>query len=206
MAASSPPRVSFSAWPRRPHRKARSCLPASRAWLPGPCRWRPVNMSRSARSPTPSMRIWHARAASWWTIRLRARRAGADLSGARRRGRACAAGGRPTHGQGRIGRPCARRAGHFGDNDGAPGAGRARLRGDVLHRSATPLALVLLSPTRWILPVVAAGSLLSLAVLGMVGARAGGATLLKPTVRVTFWGAFAMALTAGIGALVGKAV
>jgi hypothetical protein len=45
-----------------------------------------------------------------------------------------------------------------------------------------------------------------LAVLGVLGARAGGAEVLKPTLRVTFWGAFAMALTAGIGALVGKAV
>ena len=72
--------------------------------------------------------------------------------------------------------------------------------------AAAPLALVLVSPTRWLLPVVAAGSLVSLALLGMVGARAGGAKLLKPTIRVTFWGAFAMALTAGIGALVGKAV
>jgi len=72
--------------------------------------------------------------------------------------------------------------------------------------AAAPLALVLVSPTRWLLPVVAGGSLVSLAVLGMVGARAGGAKLFKPTIRVTFWGAFAMALTAGIGALVGNAV
>ena len=45
-----------------------------------------------------------------------------------------------------------------------------------------------------------------LAALGMVAAKAGGADVLKPTIRVTFWGAFAMALTAGIGALVGKAI
>jgi hypothetical protein len=43
-------------------------------------------------------------------------------------------------------------------------------------------------------------------VLGAVGARAGGSALLKPTLRVTFWGAFAMAATAVIGALVGRAV
>lgn len=40
----------------------------------------------------------------------------------------------------------------------------------------------------------------------MIGARTGGADILKPTVRVTFWGALAMALTAGIGAVVGKVV
>jgi len=45
-----------------------------------------------------------------------------------------------------------------------------------------------------------------LAVLGAVGAKTGGAGLLKPTLRVTFWGAFAMALTAGIGAIFGKAI
>ena len=72
--------------------------------------------------------------------------------------------------------------------------------------AAAPLALVLVSPARWLLPVVSVGSLVFLAALGMIGARAGGADILKPTIRVTFWGAFAMALTAGIGALVGKAV
>jgi VIT1/CCC1 family predicted Fe2+/Mn2+ transporter len=43
-------------------------------------------------------------------------------------------------------------------------------------------------------------------VLGAIGAKAGGAGILKPTIRVTFWGAFAMAVTAGIGLLIGKAV
>ena len=38
------------------------------------------------------------------------------------------------------------------------------------------------------------------------GSQAGGAAVLKPTLRVAFWGAFAMAVTAGIGALIGKAV
>ena len=51
--------------------------------------------------------------------------------------------------------------------------------------------------------VVAVASLVFLALLGIVGAKAGGADLIKPTVRVTFWGALAMALTTGIGALFG---
>ncbi|RVA18335.1 VIT family protein, partial [Mesorhizobium sp. M7D.F.Ca.US.004.03.1.1] len=45
-----------------------------------------------------------------------------------------------------------------------------------------------------------------LAVLGAIGAKAGGANVLRATVRVTFWGALAMALTAGIGAVVGTAI
>jgi vacuolar iron transporter family protein len=72
--------------------------------------------------------------------------------------------------------------------------------------AAAPLALVLISPMSWLLPIVSFGSLIFLGVLGMVGARAGGAGILKPTFRVMFWGALAMALTAGIGALVGRAV
>ena len=71
---------------------------------------------------------------------------------------------------------------------------------------AAPLGLVLVAPANWLLSVVSIGSLGFLAALGMIGAKAGGADILKPTIRVTFWGAFAMALTAGIGALVGKAV
>ena len=58
----------------------------------------------------------------------------------------------------------------------------------------------------WLVPAVAAGSLLALAVLGWLGAKTGGADVLKPVLRVTFWGALAMAVTYGIGALVGTAV
>jgi vacuolar iron transporter family protein len=72
--------------------------------------------------------------------------------------------------------------------------------------AAAPLLLVLVSPSNVLIPAVAIGSLLFLSLLGAVGAKAGGAGLLKPTIRVTFWGAFAMALTAGIGAVFGKVV
>ena len=61
-------------------------------------------------------------------------------------------------------------------------------------------------PPAWLVAVVSVASLLFLAVLGAVGAKAGGANVLTATVRVTFWGALAMALTAGIGAVVGRAV
>ena len=53
---------------------------------------------------------------------------------------------------------------------------------------------------------VTIASLLFLALLGAIGAYAGGAVVWRATLRVTFWGALAMALTAGIGALVGTAV
>ncbi len=70
--------------------------------------------------------------------------------------------------------------------------------------AAGPLALVVLSPASQLLYVEAGGSLILLAILGMIGARIGGAGLLIPTIRVTFWGALAMAITTGIGVLVGK--
>lgn len=72
--------------------------------------------------------------------------------------------------------------------------------------AAMPLLMVLLVPGLMLVYAVAIGSLLFLALLGAIGAKAGGANILKATARVTFWGAFAMALTAGIGALVGTAV
>jgi VIT1/CCC1 family predicted Fe2+/Mn2+ transporter len=72
--------------------------------------------------------------------------------------------------------------------------------------AAAPLALVLLSPSALLIPIVAAGSLLFLAVLGFLGAKIGGAAILTPIVRVTFWGALAMAVSAGIGAMVGTVV
>ena len=69
-----------------------------------------------------------------------------------------------------------------------------------------PLAIAYLSPATLVAPLVSAGSLVFLAILGALGASVGGASILKPTVRVTFWGALAMALTAGVGALFGTAV
>jgi VIT1/CCC1 family predicted Fe2+/Mn2+ transporter len=72
--------------------------------------------------------------------------------------------------------------------------------------AAAPLALVLLSPASLLIPIVSAGSLLFLAVLGFLGAKTGGAAVLTPIIRVTFWGALAMAVTAGIGAIVGTVV
>lgn len=72
--------------------------------------------------------------------------------------------------------------------------------------AALPLGIVVLAPAGLLVEIEAAGSLLFLALLGAIGARAGGAPMLKATLRVTFWGALAMALTAGVGRLVGTAV
>jgi VIT1/CCC1 family predicted Fe2+/Mn2+ transporter len=72
--------------------------------------------------------------------------------------------------------------------------------------AALPLAVVPLIPTAWIAPAVAVTALLGLIVLGAVGARAGGAPIGKSVVRVAFWGAAAMGVTAGIGRLFGAVV
>jgi len=72
--------------------------------------------------------------------------------------------------------------------------------------AALPLLLVLVLPRSALIPVVAVASLVFLALLGAVGARAGAANVWRAMVRVAFWGALAMGLTAGIGALVGTAV
>jgi VIT1/CCC1 family predicted Fe2+/Mn2+ transporter len=69
-----------------------------------------------------------------------------------------------------------------------------------------PLLMAIVAPPAYVTPVVAAASLIALALLGAIGASAGGANVLRATLRVTFWGALAMAATAGIGALVGTAV
>jgi VIT1/CCC1 family predicted Fe2+/Mn2+ transporter len=66
-----------------------------------------------------------------------------------------------------------------------------------------PLAIALLSTRFAVIPAVAVGSLLSLALLGGLAARAGGANLAIGAARVSIWGALAMAATAGVGALFG---
>jgi VIT1/CCC1 family predicted Fe2+/Mn2+ transporter len=72
--------------------------------------------------------------------------------------------------------------------------------------AALPLLAVIVSPGRFIIASVAVSSLVYLAILGAIGANAGGANMVKASLRVGFWGALAMAVTAGIGLLIGKAV
>jgi len=71
--------------------------------------------------------------------------------------------------------------------------------------AALPLATVLLFPGPSLPWIVAAASLVFLAILGALGARAGNAPMARPVLRVTFWGALAMAATMAIGSLFGAA-
>jgi VIT1/CCC1 family predicted Fe2+/Mn2+ transporter len=72
--------------------------------------------------------------------------------------------------------------------------------------AALPLSMVLIMPRPALVAGVSIASLVFLGLLGAIGARAGGANVGKATLRVTFWGALAMALTAGIGAIFGTVV
>jgi VIT1/CCC1 family predicted Fe2+/Mn2+ transporter len=69
--------------------------------------------------------------------------------------------------------------------------------------AALPLLVVLLVPASVLMVSVSAGSLLFLVLLGVLAGSTGGSSMLTSAVRVTFWGAMAMALTAGVGALFG---
>ena len=72
--------------------------------------------------------------------------------------------------------------------------------------AALPVLAVAVVPPGIMIASVVLVSLVVLGVLGAVGARVGGAGILRPTLRVLIWGAAAMAITAGIGRLVGTAV
>jgi VIT1/CCC1 family predicted Fe2+/Mn2+ transporter len=69
--------------------------------------------------------------------------------------------------------------------------------------AALPLLLVLVVPEQRLVPAVAGISLACLALLGGLAAQAGGASVRVAALRVVFWGALAMGLTAGIGAIFG---
>ncbi|NMG54187.1 VIT1/CCC1 transporter family protein [Aromatoleum aromaticum] len=69
--------------------------------------------------------------------------------------------------------------------------------------AALPLAVTALAPAQGLIAWVSGTSLAFLALLGAVAARVGGASVLTGAWRVTFWGALAMAVTAGVGALFG---
>jgi vacuolar iron transporter family protein len=77
--------------------------------------------------------------------------------------------------------------------------------GSFAAGAALPLLLVLLLPASLRMAGLAGGALFLLALLGLVAARAGGAPLLASVMRIVFWGALAMGLTAAVGALFGVA-
>lgn len=72
--------------------------------------------------------------------------------------------------------------------------------------AAMPLLVVLLVPTSSLVWAVSGSSLFFLALLGSLAARAGGSSVWRAAARVTFWGALAMGLTAGVGALFGASL
>jgi vacuolar iron transporter family protein len=72
--------------------------------------------------------------------------------------------------------------------------------------AAMPLLAVAIVKDSILIPVVCGTSLIFLAILGAVAARVGGGAVATGAVRVTFWGALAMGLTAGVGALFGTTV
>ncbi len=71
--------------------------------------------------------------------------------------------------------------------------------------AAIPLLTIYLSPHRMVVPIVGAAALVMLATLGGIAASVGGAPITKAVVRVGFWGAVAMASTAGVGWIFGVA-
>ncbi len=101
-------------------------------------------------------------------------------------------------------------AAHARDEIGITEVGKARPIQAAFSSAATftvgaalPLITAWLTPLSHVISAVAMLSLVFLAVLGSIAARAGGAPMLRGTARVTFWGALAMALTAVVGRLFG---
>ena len=76
--------------------------------------------------------------------------------------------------------------------------------GSFVVGAAMPLLVAVFVPGRLLIPIVAGTSLVFLAILGGVAARIGGARTIPGAMRVTFWGAFAMAATAAVGSLFGR--
>lgn len=72
--------------------------------------------------------------------------------------------------------------------------------------AVVPLAVVVVAPGSLLVGLVSGSALIGLALLGGLGAKAGGAGVMKAVLRVTFWGALAMGLTAGIGRIFGTVV
>lgn len=102
---------------------------------------------------------------------------------------------------------------HARDEIGISEDGRAQPIQAAVYSAVTfsigaslPLATAYLVPLDHLIPAVAIYSLIFLAILGILAARAGGASKTIGALRVTFWGALAMAITAGVGSLVGATV
>jgi len=102
---------------------------------------------------------------------------------------------------------------HARDEIGISEDGRAQPIQAALYSAVTfsigaalPLATAYLIPLDQLIPAVAIYSLIFLAILGILAARAGGASKTIGALRVTFWGALAMVITAGVGNLIGTVI
>jgi len=102
---------------------------------------------------------------------------------------------------------------HARDELGISATGTARPIQAALTSAATfsigavlPLLIVMFAPDKNLIIFVSSASLLFLALLGTLAAYTGGSSIIKSAFRVTFWGALAMGLTAGVGAFFGTAV
>jgi VIT1/CCC1 family predicted Fe2+/Mn2+ transporter len=78
--------------------------------------------------------------------------------------------------------------------------------GSFAAGAAMPVLVTAIAPEAALIPIVSGASLVLLALLGGMAARIGGAAVATGAIRVTFWGALAMAATAGVGELFGTAV
>ena len=76
--------------------------------------------------------------------------------------------------------------------------------GSFAAGAVMPLLVTIVAPSAAVIPLIAGTSLVVLALLGATAARAGGAGVMVGALRVTFWGALAMGMTAGVGSLFGK--
>jgi VIT1/CCC1 family predicted Fe2+/Mn2+ transporter len=95
----------------------------------------------------------------------------------------------------------------FSDNTGANPLLAAAASAFAFSAGAVlPTLVAVLAPREQLIATVSIATLIFLVALGALGGWLGGATLVRPALRVGFWGAMAMAVTAGIGALVGKAL
>jgi VIT1/CCC1 family predicted Fe2+/Mn2+ transporter len=67
-----------------------------------------------------------------------------------------------------------------------------------------PLLVAAIAPAQWAIPAIALSALISLAILGGIAAKAGGAPIGPGIIRITFWSALAMGVSSGVGALFGS--
>ena len=191
--------------PRQRPPRATYCLRVSLVSSLAPCPWRRGSMSRSVRNPIPSRPISHERDANFRKIQNSRKRnwpksmsRGVELELARQVARQLMAkDALGAHARDELGISEISQRGRC-----RPPSHQLRLF-RLERRRRSLLCCFHPNPP---VPYRFRGVVAFLALLGLLGARTGGAAILKPIVRVTFWGALAMALTAGIGAIVGTVV